>query len=79
MKKQSVNKAALVRWMIVGFIFCMSGVLMQIIAPAFPNSAIVTGIVFFVLMLGFGAAICMLRNAIRKERTAAIREEVHRE
>ncbi len=75
MKKLRVKKAVMLRWMIAGFIFSMCGVLMQIIAPEFPESAVVIGAVFFALMLVFGAAVWKLHSAIREERTPAVREE----
>ena len=79
MKRMSMNKSGLARWMIVGFLFSMCGVLMQIIAPEIPGDATVMGIVFFVLMLVFGAAILKLRAAIREEKLAAAKEQNRRE
>ena len=79
MKNKSMNRLELVRWLIAGFLFCMCGVLMQIIAPPTPNYNIEIGIVFFVLMLGFGFAIWRIYNKAREERAAAFREEKRRE
>ena len=79
MKKLSMNKMELLRWMIAGFLFSMSGVLMQIIAPVIPDRAAVMGIVLFTLMLVFGAAIWKVHNAIHEERAESIREEIQHE
>ena len=76
MKKLSINKIELLRWLVAGFLFSMSGVLMQIIAPAVPDIATAMGIVFFALMLVFVAMISKLCKAIRKERAVAVHKEV---
>ena len=57
MKKLRINNETLLRWMIVLLVFCMCGVLMQIIAPEFPEHAAAVGILFFAMAAVLGRKI----------------------
>lgn len=74
MKKQNVKRTELVRWMVAWFLFSLSGFLMQIIAPEFPDSAVVLGILFFAMMVTSAAVIWIVGRRNRLERAAAARE-----
>ena len=75
MKKLGMNIEALFRFLIGLFVFCMAGVLMQIIAPPFPDRAMFMGILFFATGTILAAVIWMLRPVVRKERLAAAGEK----
>ena len=79
MKKLRINKEALLRWMIVLLVFCMCGVLMQIIAPEFPAHAVAAGISFFAMSAVLGVMIWRFRIVVRRERLAAAHEQDLRE
>lgn len=75
MKKLRINSETLLRWMIVLLVFCMCGVLMQIIAPEFPEHAAAVGILFFAMAAVLGVMIWRFRIVVRRERIAAAREQ----
>ena len=79
MKKLGMNKEMLFRCMIALYIFCLSGVFMQIISPEFPDHATFIGIMFFVMAVVLGVVIWKFRIIVRKERIAAAREQSRRE
>ena len=76
MKKLTMSKTLLFRWMITLFVFCMCGGLMQMIAPEFPEHAIFIGILFFGMAAVLGVVIWKLRIAVREERIAASEQAV---
>ena len=78
MKKMRMNVEERFHWMIAAFLFCLSGGLIQIIAPAFPNIAAVMGIVFFALTAALGVMIWKLRLTVRKDRAAIARFQARR-
>ena len=78
MKKQNIKKETILNWLIAIFVFCMTGGLMQMIAPEFPNHAAFIGLVFFAAAAVLGVVIWRLRIAVREERTAAAREQARR-
>ena len=79
MKKLRINKEALLRWMIALLVFCVCGVLMQIIAPEFPEHAVAVEILFFAMAAMLGVMIWRFRIVVRRERLAAAREQGLRE
>ena len=74
MKKLNFNTEVVFRFAISAFVFCMTGVMMQIVEPLNPDSATTAGIVFFVLGLVFGAVSWMLRIPVHRERMDAVCE-----
>ena len=79
MKKTLLFKELLYRWMLVFFGICVTGGMMQIIAPPFPDMASFMGLAFFGMAYVLAVVIWLLRISVRNDRIAAASEPARKE